>query len=184
VKYFEDIQVGDSVEVGRHTFTVDEIKAFATRFDPQRFHVDETEAVRSHFGALCASGWHTAAVWMRLFVDYRRRQIEAAQARGEPVAMHGPALGVRDLKWLMPVYVGDTIAYKSAVIEMRTSNSRPERGLMTVRSTGTNQNGDLVISFVSTTFVERHPEARSLVGMRYAERPHVEERADGTRFEP
>ena len=158
MKYFEDIQVGDTFAVGRHTFTADEIKGFARRFDPQLFHLDEAAAERSHFGALCASGWHTAVVWMRLMVDHRRGMAEAARARGEPVAGIGPALGFRELKWLKPVYVGDTIAYKSEVIETRVSNSRPGSGLMTIRSTGINQNGEPVISFVSTTFVERRPE--------------------------
>jgi acyl dehydratase len=155
VKYFEDIDVGDTFDVGRHTFTADSIKAFATRFDPQLFHVDEAAAERSHFGALCASGWHTVVAWMRLMVDYRRRMDEAARARGEPVAGIGPALGFREMKWLKPVYVGDTIAYKSEVIEMRLSNSRSGCGLMTFRSTGINQNGEPVISLVSITFVER-----------------------------
>ncbi|MGH6990190.1 MAG: MaoC/PaaZ C-terminal domain-containing protein, partial [Stellaceae bacterium] len=93
MKYFEDIQVGESYALGRHIFSADEIKAFAARFDPQLFHVDEEAAARSHFGALCASGWHTAVAWMRLMVDHRRRLADAAQARGEPVAGIGPALG-------------------------------------------------------------------------------------------
>ncbi|HZL41207.1 MAG TPA: MaoC family dehydratase [Pseudolabrys sp.] len=155
MKFFEDISVGDVFDVGRHMFTADNIKAFATRFDPQLFHVDESAAARSHFGALCASGWHTAVAWMRLMTDYRRRMDEAMQARGEPVAAIGPALGFRELKWLKPVYVGDTIAYKSEVIDMRLSNSRPHSGLMSFRTTGVNQNGEPVISLVSTTFVER-----------------------------
>ncbi len=158
MKFFEDNRVGDRYEIGRYTFTAADIKAFATRFDPQPFHVDETAAQQSHFGALCASGWHTAVIWMRLMVDHRRRMIEAAQARGEPVARIGPALGVRYLKWLKPVYVGDTIDYASEVVETRISNSRPGFGLMTIRSTGVNQNRDTVISFLSTTFIERRPE--------------------------
>jgi acyl dehydratase len=158
VKYFEDTRVGDSYELGRYTFAAADIKNFARRFDPQLFHLDEAAAEQSHFGALCASGWHTAVVWMRLMVDHRRGQIEAARARGEPVAAIGPALGFRDLKWLKPVYAGDTIAYRAEVIETRVSNSRPGTGLMTIRSTGTNQNGEMVISFVSTTFVERRPD--------------------------
>jgi acyl dehydratase len=158
VRYFEDIRVGDADDIGRHTFTAEEIKSFAQRFDPQLFHVDEEAAARSHFGALCASGWHTAVVWMRLMVDHSRRAIEAQRVRGEPVAAFGPALGFRDLKWLKPVYAGDTIAYRSEVVETRVSSSRPGSGLLTIRSTGTNQNGDLVISFVSTTLIERRPE--------------------------
>jgi acyl dehydratase len=157
MKFFEQIQVGDSYAVGRHTFTADDIKGFARRFDPQLFHLDEVAAGRSHFGALCASGWHTAVAWMRLMVDYRRRDIEAARARGEPVAGIGPALGFRELKWLKPVYVGDTIEYKSEVIEARVSKSRPGSGLLSILTTGVNQNGKPVISFVSTTFVDRRP---------------------------
>ncbi len=155
MNYFEDIRVGDVFEYGRHTFTADSIKAFATRFDPQPFHVDEAAAERSHFGGLVASGWHTAVAWMRLMVDFRRREDEAARARGEPVAGIGPALGFRDLKWPKPVYAGDTIEYRSEVIEMRLSDSRPHAGLMTFRSTGINQNGEMVLLLVSTTFVER-----------------------------
>ena len=158
MKYFEDVRVGDVFPVGRHTFTADEIKAFAGRFDPQLFHLDEAAAAQSHFGALCASGWHTAVIWMRLMVDRRRAFAEEARARSEPVAAMGPALGFRDLKWLKPVYVGDTIDYKSEVIELRPSGSRPRTGLMTIISTGVNQNGEPVISFVSTTLVERRPE--------------------------
>jgi len=158
VKFFEDIKVGYVFQLGRHTFTAEAIKAFASRFDPQYFHVDEVAAQRSHFGALCASGWHTAVVWMRLNVDYRRRLAESMRARGEPIAGVGPALGFRDLKWLKPVYVGDIIEYKSEVIATRVSESRPGSGLLTFRSTGANQNGDLVISFESTTFVDRRDE--------------------------
>jgi acyl dehydratase len=157
VKYFEDIAVGERTAVGRHTFTADDIKAFATRFDPQPFHVDEAAAERSHFGRLAASGWHSAVIWMRMMVAERRRGAEAARSCGEPVAGMGPALGLRDLKWLRPVYVDDTITYESEVIETRVSESRPNLGLLTVRSTGVNQRGELVISFISTTFVERRP---------------------------
>lgn len=158
--FFEDMRVGDTYAIGRHTFTAPDIKGFATRFDPQLFHVDEEAGARSHFGGLCASGWHTAAMWMRLMTDHRRGMAEAARARGEPVAMIGPALGFRELKWLKPVYVGDTIEYSSEVIETRISNSRPSFGLMTIRATGRNQKSEIVLSFVSTAFVERRPDKK------------------------
>jgi acyl dehydratase len=157
MKYFEDIVVGERMPVGSHTFRADEIKAFAARFDPQPFHLDEKAAERSHFGALCASGWHTAVAWMRLMVDFRRRTIEAARARGEPVAAMGPALGFRELKWMKPVYADDTIDYTSEIIAARISESRAGVGLVSILSTGVNQRGEPVISFVSTTFVERRP---------------------------
>ena len=155
MRFFEDITVGEKFELGRITFTAETIKAFAVRFDPQPFHVDEQAAKRSRYGALIASGWHTASLWMRLLVEYQRREDEALRARGEPVAALGPSPGFRDLKWLKPVYVGDTIAYATEVIETRASNSRPGWGLMTIRNTGTNQRGEPVISFVSVAFVER-----------------------------
>ena len=157
MKYIDDLRVGDVLMTGRHTFNADEIKAFARRFDPQPFHLDEEAAARSHFGALCASGWQTAAVWMRLLIDYRRAEADAMIARGEPVAVNGPALGFRDLKWQKPVYVGDVVDYKTVLTEVRFSNSRPGYGLMTTLTTGVNQSGVTVISFISTNFVERRP---------------------------
>jgi acyl dehydratase len=159
MKFFEDVTVGEHFELGRHTFTADDIKAFARRFDPQPFHLDEEAAARSHFGALCASGWHTAAVWMRLMVEYQRRQDDMLRARGAGVATLGPSPGFRELKWLKPVYAGDTVSYGSEVVETRPSNSRPGWGLMTIRNSGVNQKGEPVISFVSVAFVERRTGA-------------------------
>jgi acyl dehydratase len=159
MKFFEDIVVGERAELGSHTFTADDIKRFARRFDPQPFHVDEAAAARSHFGALVASGWHTASTWMRLMVEYQRREDDARRARGEPVAGLGPSPGFRDLKWLKPVYAGDTVTYATEVIETRTSNSRPQWGLMSIRNSGVNQKGEPVISFISVAFVQRRTEA-------------------------
>ncbi|HEX2216411.1 MAG TPA: MaoC/PaaZ C-terminal domain-containing protein, partial [Xanthobacteraceae bacterium] len=119
--YLEDIEIGRRTEIGRHTFTADEIKAFATRYDPQPFHLDEEAAARSHFGRLCASGWHTAAMCMRFLVENRRRIVAELQARGEPIGKWGPSPGFRDLKWLKPVYVDDTITYAAEPIEKRVS---------------------------------------------------------------
>jgi acyl dehydratase len=155
MKFFEDIAIGERAELGTYTFTADAIKGFAGRFDPQAFHLDEAAAARSPFGALCASGWHTAAVWMRLMVAHQRREDAARRERGEPVAQLGPSPGFRELKWLRPVYVGDTIHYAMEIVETRPSNSRPDWGLITLRNTGVNQKGEPVISFLSVAFVER-----------------------------
>ena len=160
MNYFDDIQLGDAFAVGSHRFTAEKIKAFALRFDPQAFHVDEEAAARSHFGALCASGWHSASTWMRLMVDYRRRHDEARRARGEAVVELGASPGFRDLKWMRPVYAGDTITYQSEVVELRVSKSRPEWGLMSLRNSGTNQKGEPVLSFVSTVFIQRRPDRK------------------------
>jgi acyl dehydratase len=158
MKYFDDILLGDAFEVGSHRFTAEEIKAFALRFDPQPFHVDEEAAARSHFGGLCASGWHSTSMWMRLMVDYRQRFDDERRERGEPVVQLGASPGFRDLKWLRPVYAGDTIRYRSEVVELRASKSRPGWGLMSLRNSGANQNGEPVLSFVSTVFIERRPD--------------------------
>lgn len=159
MSYFEDIEIGARTEIGRHVFTAEEIKRFAALYDPQRFHLDEAEAERSHFGRLCASGWHTAAICMRMLVENRRRIVAELTARGAPVAEWGPSPGFRDLKWPKPVYVGDTIAYATETIEKRVSNSRPGWGLLFSLNTGTNQHGERVYSFVGSAFVQRRPAA-------------------------
>ena len=158
MKAWEDISVGERSELGSHTFTADDIKSFARRYDPQLFHLDEEAAKRSHFGALCASGWHTASVWMRLMVEHQRREDDARRARGEPVATLGPSPGFRELKWLRPVYAGDSVSFTTEVIAKRASRSRPGWGLVSMRSMGRNQAGEDVISFVGHVFVESRGE--------------------------
>jgi acyl dehydratase len=159
MKFWDDIATGEKTELGRFTFTADNIKAFAWRFDPQAFHLDEAAAARSHFGALCASGWHSASIWMRLMVEHQKSEDAARRGRGQAVAALGPSPGFRELKWLKPVYVGDTITYATEVIEKRASNSRPGWGLMSIRNSGVNQKGEAVISFISVAFVERRGAA-------------------------
>ena len=157
MKFLDDLKIGEEYLLGSYTFTAENIKAFAARFDPQPFHLDEAAAARSHFGKLCASGWHTAAVWMRMLIEHSRREDDARRSRGEPCAAMGPSPGFRDLKWLKPVYVGDIVSYATEVVATRVSNSRPGWGLLTVLNTGTNQHGEMVISFVSTTYLECRP---------------------------
>src|SRR5690606_39852951 len=105
--YFEDLQVGSSVSLGSHTFSREEIVDFARKYDPQPFHLNEDAAQQSLFGALCASGWHTGAVWLRLVIDHRRREAELIRFRGERPARYGPSPGFEKLRWLKPVFVGD-----------------------------------------------------------------------------
>jgi acyl dehydratase len=92
---------------------------------------------------------------MRLMIAYRRREDEELRARGEAVGRLGPSPGFRDLEWLKPVYVGDTVSYGTEVVEMRPLESRPGWGMIFVRNTGVNQRGEPVISFISSAFVER-----------------------------
>ena len=155
MRYFEDMRVGERTDLGTHTFTAEEIKRFARKFDPQLFHLDETAAARSHFGALCASGWHTTAVYMRHFVEFERREAEAMRARGETPARDGPSPGIRELRWVKPVYAGDTITFAREVKELRDQTSRPGWGLMIALNTATNQNGEVVMSFQGAKFAEK-----------------------------
>lgn len=155
MNFLEDARIGERRETGRHTFTADEIVRFAERYDPQPFHLSEEAAARSHFGRLCASGWHTAGVAMRMLIEHRRRVVAELRERDEQVARWGPSPGFRDLKWLKPVYVGDTITFATEPIETRPSKSRPGWGLVFSLNTGTNQHGELVYCFVGSVFVQR-----------------------------
>src|ERR1700750_1657348 len=118
--FFQDITVGRRREAGSFTFTADEIKRFARKYEPQRFHLSEEEGRKSPFGGLAASGWHGASVCMRLMVLGAQRLAKEAAARGESVAAGGPSPGFRDLRWIKPVMAGDTITFASEVESKRT----------------------------------------------------------------
>jgi acyl dehydratase len=155
MRFFEDIEVGQRRELGSFTFTADLIKKFASQYDPQRFHLDEEEGRKSLFGGLAASGWHVGSVCMKLLVADGQGQAREAAARGEAVAVWGPSPGFRDLRWLKPVLAGDTITFASEVESLRTSEKRPEWGILQARNTGINQRGELVFSLLATAFVPR-----------------------------
>lgn len=152
MKYFEDFRLGDIETLGSHTFTADEIKAYARQFDPQPFHVDEAAAARSHFGALCASGWHTGAVWMRAYLDHEAR---TQALSGAPPAAAGPSPGLRDVRWPKPVFAGDTVTFATEVVELRDTTKHDGWGLMVAYSTGINQKGELVLSFRGAKFIKK-----------------------------
>ena len=159
MRLFEDIEIGQRRELGSFTFTAERIKKFAAQFDPQRFHLDEEEGRKSLFGGLAASGWHVASVCMKLMVADGKRQAKEAHARGEKVAIWGPSPGFRELRWIKPVLAGDTVSFSSEVETLRTSDTRPEWGIVQVRNTGTNQRGEVVFSFLATAFVPRRNPA-------------------------
>jgi acyl dehydratase len=155
MRFFEDMPVGERREFGSFTFTADEIKRFARQYDPQRFHLSEEEGRNSLFGGLAASGWHVAAVCMRLLVLDTQRSDREALAQGEKVGVGGPSPGFRDLRWIKPVLAGDTVTFARVIETARTSGSRPEWGVIQLRNTGTNQRGELVFSFLATGFAPR-----------------------------
>jgi len=133
--FWEDFKVGDRFEMGRHTFTAEEIVDFGRRFDPQPFHADPQSARDSFFGGLIASGWHTCSVAMRLMVD---SYLKHAAGLGAP--------GVENVRWLKPVRPGDTLAFRREVLAARASASRPGVGLVKHRWDATNQRGELVLT--------------------------------------
>ena len=155
MRFFEQMEVGQRREVGSFTFTADAIKKFAAQFDPQAFHLDEEAGRKSLFGGLAASGWHVGSVCMKLLVADAARQAKEALVRGEEVAVWGPSPGFRELRWIGPVLSGDTISFASEIVSKRTSDTRPEWGILQARNTGTNQRGELVFSLLATAFVPR-----------------------------
>jgi acyl dehydratase len=144
---FEDMEVGKTFEIGEHTFTRDEIVAFAEQFDPQPFHVDEAGAAASPYGTLIASGWHTCSVMMGLLV---RKAFADSTSMGSP--------GIDDIRWLKPVRVGDTIRMTNTILDKRVSSSKPDRGIVSTQWEGKNQHGETVITVRSKgLFGLRHP---------------------------
>lgn len=142
--YLEDIEVGRRFVSREAAITAEEIKAFAAQFDPQPFHLDEAAAAASFFGGLAASGWHTAALTMRLLVECM------------PVA--GGVIGAGgELNWPRPTRPGDVLHVISTVEKSTPSRSRPERGMITTRNETLNQNGEVVQLFVVNVMVWRRP---------------------------
>ena len=116
--FFEDIEVGAMASFGRYEVTREEVIEFATRYDPQPFHLSDEAAAQTHFGRLSASGWHTCAMTMRMLVDNITERRQAGL--GSP--------GLDELRWLKPVYPGDVLRVESEVLSKRQSQSRPEMG--------------------------------------------------------
>jgi acyl dehydratase len=155
MRFFEDFEIGERHEIGSFTFTAEDIKRFARQFDPQRFHLSEEEGRNSLFGGLAASGWHVAAVYMKLLVDDTQRADREARARGEEVAVGGPSPGFREMRWIKPVLAGDTITFACEIETKRASESRPDWGIIQIRNSGANQRGEPVFSFLGSAFVPR-----------------------------
>lgn len=145
-QYLEDFAVGQTFGSGRLRVNAERIKTFAAEFDPQPFHLDEEAARGSIFRGLAASGWHTAAMTMRLLVD------------GELKPVGGiVGAGFDDFQWPRPVRPGDELSVEAAILEVRPSKSRPSQGMIKVRTTTLNQNGEAVQISVGNLVVPRRP---------------------------
>lgn len=147
VKYLEDLEIGHKASFGGHKVTREEVLAFASRYDPQPFHLSDEAAAKTYFGRVAASGWHTCAMTMAMMVEH---------AKDEPFAGLGSP-GVDELRWLKPVYPGDTLHVESEVIEVTPSRSKPDLGSFKSRITVTNQDGVPVLRFVSIVLIRRRP---------------------------
>jgi acyl dehydratase len=145
-QYFEDFRPGQTVELGSRTVTEEEIVAFARQWDPQPFHTDAEAARDSVFGGLIASGWHTGAMWMRLYVD---SLLGGSASQG--------STGVEELRWLAPVRPGDTLTGRLEVLEAAPSERRPDRGTVRIRAEMVNQDGVTVMSMTSRGHFGRRP---------------------------
>jgi acyl dehydratase len=146
--WYDDIEIGERRELGSYTFTAEEIKRFAQQFDPQPFHLDEEAAKRSHFGGLVASGWHTASIFMKL-------QSRMINEIGADVRKSGPSPGYRNLRWLKPVFAGDTLTYTTEVVRKRELATRPQWGIVFSQVTALNQRGELVYEFEASVMFAR-----------------------------
>lgn len=143
--YLDDISVGDRFTSGEHAMDEAQIKAFAEQFDPQPFHLDDAAAQATLFGGLAASGWHTAAVTMRLQVT-----------SGLPIA--GGIIGAGgELSWPRPTRATDVLHVVSEVVQVQPSKSKPDRGMVTVRSETRNQHGDVLQVSTVRVVVSRRP---------------------------
>jgi len=149
--YLEDLEVGKETYFGSYEVTREEVIDFARKYDPQPFHLSDEAAAKTHFGRLAASGWHSCAMTMAVIA---RHVVDTEQAGlGSP--------GIDELRWLKPVYPGDTLHVTSKVIETRPSRSKPEIGSFRTATIVRNQDGEPVLSFTSIVLMQRRPQSKA-----------------------
>lgn len=146
MRYLEDFAAGQTFGSGRLAVSAEQIRAFAAEFDPQPFHMDERAAQATMFRGLAASGWHTAALTMRLLVESDLRPAGGIVGAG-----------IDELRWLKPVRPGDELHLQSEVLEVRASDSRPTHGVIKVRTTTFNRDGEAVQTLIASLIVPRRP---------------------------
>jgi len=150
--YWEDVEIGTRRALGSYTFTEEEIVRFARKYDPQPFHIDRQAAERSHFGGIIASGWHTAAIWMKLAIADRSRP-----GNSSPLLRAGVSPGYEDLRWLKPVRPGMTLTYSSQVVGKTELKSRRDVAIVLTRNEAHDADGALVFVFTGKGLVQRRP---------------------------
>lgn len=141
--YFEDIIVGSRQSFGRKEVTRDEVIEFASKYDPQPFHLSDEAAAQTYFGRLSASGWHSGAMAMAMIVENMQKNPQAGL--GSP--------GIDELRWIKPVYPGDVLRCETEILEKRQSQSKPEMGSFKSRLTLFNQDDQRVMTMVNTGLI-------------------------------
>ena len=147
MRYWEDMEVGAETTFGSYEVTREEVLEFARRYDPQPFHLSDEEAAKTHFGRIAASGWHTCAMTMAVIARY--------VVADEQAGLGAP--GVDELRWLKPVYPGDTLTVRGRVVDATPSRSKPEIGSIRTQTTVTNQDDVPVMTFTSIVLMRRRP---------------------------
>ncbi len=148
--HYEDIEVGSVTCYGNYAVTREEVIEFASKYDPQPFHLSDEAAAQTYFGRLSASGWHTAAMAMRMLVDNMQA--------GRPTASLGSP-GIDEIRWRKPVYPGDRLRVENQLLSKRRSTSRPDMGLTRSKSTIYNQDDEVVMTLIANGLIRvRHPE--------------------------
>lgn len=145
--YFEDLIVGVERTFGHYDVTREEVVEFATKYDPQPFHLSDEAAAKTHFGRLAASGWHTCAMTMAV--------IARAVVNDKQAGLGSP--GIDELRWLKPVYPGDRLTVKGKIVDKTPSRSKPDIGSFRTETCVTNQDGVGVMRFKSIVIIRRRP---------------------------
>jgi acyl dehydratase len=148
MRYLEDMKVGQKSSFGNYRVTREEVIDFASKYDPQPFHLDDEAAAKTHFGRLSASGWHTASMTMAMLVENLTKEKQAGL--GSP--------GLDELRWLKPVYPGDTLRVETELTDVRPSRSRPEMGSIHSDLTVFNQDNVPVMTMKSIGLVATRPK--------------------------
>ena len=145
--YLEDLVVGTKSSFGPYEVTREEVLEFARKYDPQPFHLSDEAAAQTHFGRLAASGWHTCAMTMGMLVEHLERHPQAGL--GSP--------GVDELRWLKPVFPGDTLRGETEIVDVKPSRSKPEIGSYRSQVSVFNQHDEPVLRFTSIVLIARRP---------------------------
>lgn len=147
MKYFEDIEIGSRTSFGRYEVTREEVIEFASKYDPQPFHLSDEAAAQTYFGRLSASGWHSCAMTMRMLVENMKG--EKSAGLGSP--------GVDEIRWLRPVYPGDTLRVETEIVDKTPSKSRPDMGSFRSLVTIFNQDDEPVMTMKSIGLIRKRP---------------------------